>query len=440
MKFSNYNLIIWDDIGKQQILFHTLSGNCFTLDDQTAQAIRQNRIDLMPQEEIKMLKEKNIIINDDTDESRYIEYFHNLSKFDTSHLSFTILLTWACNLRCIYCYEGAGELHDIALDADDCKAILAFMKKQIICVRPRQVSFMLFGGEPLMNIKAAEQILTEMDRFCGEQELVYQTGIITNGTLLSEEIVQFLIKFHCNYIQITLDGIKGIHDKRRVSKDGSSSFDKIIHALELLKAQSDCIKPVLRINVDKDNVNAIAALLAELKRRNFTKLQLDFGIVHNGTKACFAYADRCFREEELGERLNTLWQMVRKYGFPISPRPFSKFLYCGLNREQAYTIAPNLDVYKCWEQVGDEQHKIGTIRHDGAFTENMKQLADWMSINPTKIEACKKCAYLPVCGGGCAARAYERYGTYHAPGCFQVKGVIEKEILDYLRQKKMITS
>lgn len=48
---------------------------------------------------------------------------------------------------------------------------------------------------------------------------------------------------------------------------------------------------------------------------------------------------------------------------------------------------------------------------------------------------CRECVYLPVCGGGCGSVSYNQSKTYHAPGCFKTKGVVEKQILHFVNEK-----
>lgn len=438
MKFSNYNLIIFDDQKKQNILFNTLYGECFKADENIIESIEKDDINILGEEMRNIFKDKSIIIDDEVDENYYIEYFHNKAKFNTDTLSFTILLTWACNLRCVYCYEGAGEIRNKSLNSEECQSIITYIKKQIDSTRPRNVSIMLFGGEPLMNMTAADIILSQVDQYCTENNIRLYTSIITNGVLFDEDKIKFLKRYRCRYVQITLDGVKEIHDKRRISKDGNSSFDKVISTLKMLNQRTDFIKPLIRINVDKNNIGSTEVLLQYLKDEGLNTCGIDFGIVRSGTEACAGYASSCFIEAELGKVLEKLWGLAHNAGFKIKPRPMRKFLYCGLNKENSYTIAPTLDVYKCWEQVGEEKHKVGHINKDGSFNENTYRIIDWMSINPNMVKECKECVYLPACGGGCAAQAYNQAQTYHNKGCFRVKGVLEKELIYNLREKGVI--
>lgn len=438
MKFSKYNMLVDDPFTNQTVLFNSFTGESFTIDDEKVKkALESNNIEALDSEEKAAFTEKNIIIEDNKKEDEIFKYFYDLSKYNTSHLSATILFTWACNLRCVYCYEGAGEKRSQTMSMEDCDAVSKFLIDQAKQYRVSAISICLFGGEPLLNIKGCERVLSVLDQHCKENNLILSTSIVTNGTLIDDDVIAMLKKYHCSNIQITIDGIKEIHDVRRPSKSGESSFDKIINNLKMLLVTKDFPIPLIRINVDKDNLETTRELLNYLRTEGLGKCRIDFGIVRGETEACADY-QACFTEKELGDVLESLWVIAKEEGFNLNPRPRRKFLYCGLNRQTSFTIAPTLDVYKCWEQVGDLRHKIGKIDSNGKYEENINVLADWMTINPFDNKDCSECVYLPNCGGGCAAQAYNEEGTYHASCCFNTKGVIEKELLYNLREKALL--
>ncbi len=61
-----------------------------------------------------------------------------------------------------------------------------------------------------------------------------------------------------SYIQVTLDGERKIHNKRRVFHDGSGSFDAIWQNIRL--ALEKQIEVYIRVNVDSDNLESLPAL------------------------------------------------------------------------------------------------------------------------------------------------------------------------------------
>lgn len=58
--------------------------------------------------------------------------------------------------------------------------------------------------------------------------------MISNGSLLTGDILDKLTEFQCRHIQITLDGIEETHNKRRISKNGEPTFHQIVENLLLL--------------------------------------------------------------------------------------------------------------------------------------------------------------------------------------------------------------
>lgn len=74
----------------------------------------------------------------------------------------------------------------------------------------------LFGGEPLLNFESNYLFLDEIQDYCNKNEIEFSTYIVTNGTLLKPSYLEKLKQYNCRYIQITLDGIKEIHDQRRI--------------------------------------------------------------------------------------------------------------------------------------------------------------------------------------------------------------------------------
>ena len=240
-----------------------------------------------------------------------------------------------------------------------------------------------------------------------------------------------------NKIQITLDGMPDTHNARRKYKDGKGSFEQIISALELLNNKSADIHTVIRINVDKNNLDEVSLLLEYLgsNGKGLTNCNVDFGIVRGSTQACSAYSGNCLSESIVGEVLSKLWSKAEMEGFTLYTKPFHRWIYCGLYADSQFTVTPNGELYKCWEHAGDEQHLMGNINENGNIDNIKYSYYDWMSHNPLENEECKECVYLPACGGGCGVVSYNETNSYHSKGCFKVKGVLEKQVLRYFKGK-----
>jgi uncharacterized protein len=136
----------------------------------------------------------------------------------------------------------------------------------------------------------------------------------------------------------------------------------------------------------------------------------------------------------LGDILLPLWRKTKELGFEININPSKKYLHCGLYSDSAFTIAPTGDVYKCWDFVNEEKHRVARIGEGGKVIDTTFAYFDWMTRNPYEIEDCKECVYLPACGGGCVGTSFAETKQYHAAGCYKIKGVIEKQIMERFRK------
>lgn len=429
MKYSKYNLLINDTVDDNYILFNTLTGNSFAISSAVRDSISAGNINALTHETKEKFVKYGVIIEDNTDEARFFSYFHNKSKFDTSCVSSTVLLTWACNFACIYCFEGAGMSTE-TMDRQNAEKYIKFMIKNAEVQSAKSMYVNLFGGEPLVNIGQGFYILNELKKYCDDKGIQFSCGVITNGSLLNEQMINELIQYNCNMVQITLDGTKEIHNARRPYKGGKGSFDDIIASLKLLAQKSDQIKTVIRINIDKTNLSETDALLEYLGKsgEKIHSCMVDFGIVRSSTAACSSYSGNCLVEAEIGDVLEHLWCEAAKQGFLIYAKPSRRWMYCGLYSDSQYTITPDCGVYKCWEHAGMEEHRMGRIDGNGNLVDTTYALFDWMSKNPLEDSECRECVYLPVCGGGCGVVSYNETGGYHAKGCFKVKGVFEKQV------------
>lgn len=423
MKYSRYNLIL-DNLG---VLVNTFTGEMFRLDKDVMDIVKNNELPTDKNIYDDFLK-SGIIISDEIDELKMIDYANKRSKYDSEILSLTILLTEKCNLKCTYCFQGGGELHQTVLTDESKMKIKGFIINKIEEYRPKILSLMLFGGEPLLDFNNNRDWLFEIKEICNKNEIGFVTSIITNGLLITPSMMKDLENLNCESIQITLDGPKESHDKRRVYKNGDGTFDKIIEKVKLVKDYEQLPNPVIRINIDKDNIENIESLLKYLKDNELDDCNYDFGIIKKTTAACASYQGTCFEDSELAAVIDSLWDKMKELGFKVYERPQKKFIFCGLYKEASFTISPTGYLYKCWEHVSDPKHLIGEINSEGGVEKWLYPYYDWMSHDPLKIEECRECIYLPACGGGCGSISYGNYESYHKQGCFKTKGVYEMQI------------
>ncbi len=130
-------------------------------------------------------------------------------------LHYAVHLTLRCNLRCSYCFiTGRAEMDELSTD-DWLKVIGQIHPFSVITVS---------GGEVTL-LKDFPRIL----HACRKRGKVH---LITNGTRLTDELIQTLIDEDVFMVGVSIDGLRDNHDALR---GVPGTFDKIIANLERFK-------------------------------------------------------------------------------------------------------------------------------------------------------------------------------------------------------------
>ena len=310
---------------------------------------------------------------------------------------------------------------------------------------------MLFGGEPLLNLPVAYYLAERCHALCAARGVTQKLGIITNGLLLSEEIVDRLNPLGLNGIKITLDGDRETHDRMRPLRGGQGTFDRIIDNVRKVAHKTFI---TIGGNFDESSVESYPALLEFLREQAFAD---DIGMINfkpiirapqpeaskglipltavggNGKPlggTCMTSAgagmgasSACDSCHFVDESLSFLRSETRKHGFPtidgVHMGP------CEIHRRHAHTLGPDGSIYHCPGFTGETTYSTGHI--DGRDEEWRTAAAErFERLSPRKDE-CGDCSFIPVCGGGCSVAAHTELGDMHTPSCH--KGAFETALI-----------
>lgn len=134
--------------------------------------------------------------------------------------TYTLTLTQACNLSCIYCYEHGKTSKAMSLDTG--KSIIRHAFNDADPEDSIVIDF--FGGEPFLEFELMKQLVQFAEELYQlmHGEFEYLFFATTNGTLVHGEVKEWL-KNHPNVVLgLSLDGTKEMHDINRCN-----SFDSI---------------------------------------------------------------------------------------------------------------------------------------------------------------------------------------------------------------------
>ena len=209
-----------------------------------------------------------------------------------------------------------------------------------------------FGGEPLLGMPIIESLSQQIMALCEEREIQYYAGIITNGYLLTRETAEKLKKYKVQFVQVTVDGPKKIHDARRPTINGQGTYDVIMNNLKTIRG---ILHVHLRINVDFENVDAADEVVSYLKQENM----LDYIYPYLGLVIPYnnAYEKNKCLTDELYSKYNL--QFLLRNNIPLQtsyPRPRGN--HCVSDFYNGWVIDDKGYLYKCWNDIG-EIEKIG---------------------------------------------------------------------------------
>lgn len=411
MKESVYNVYLLDKKEGKVLVYNVMHRSIVRTDDNVYSLMRNNKIDSIDDDVLEVLKNEGIVADDNVNELALLKVKFNRVKYATTTRGITVIPTHACNLACKYCYQGHGNVLSSTMSEGTIKRTIEYIKKNAKVCRKLDLNF--YGGEPLLFPDIAFRIIEELKQFADENDIQFSVSFTTNGTLLTEEILEKLKNY--NYrVQITFCGPKEIHDTIRVDKKGNGTYEKLMDVIKLLKKHDAAFH--LRVDVDQGNYDTIILLLEDLKKRGFEGLYIGF---------CPISDDICYTELERDVKrvgvvaLTRLCKIADDMGFKTNPYYIHNFIEkCSALSDNFLAIDPRGDVYKCIAASNYTEHKFGTLNESGDLVDiNYEAYCNWTLRDPLLIEECVECKFAPLCGGGCALAAHRRYGSINTPGC-----------------------
>ena len=305
-------------------------------------------------------------------------------------LKISMNLTKKCNLRCIQCFSDSGNLKDKELTTKDMYNLFDSMVENgtfFIC---------LGGGEPFTRTD-----LFDILEYGKEKQLA--VSIVTNGLLLTKEIIERLNKLDVDYLWVSFEGMKDNHEKLR----GKSTFDKTIAALKLLKEYYKG-RTALRMSINKYNIDEVDDLLKIAEK-------YDIDLVRYTPLLSFGRAvgkDLTINQDEYIRFLDNMKKIKSNKVEIVYPNmPNNKFwigtngfgCHCG---KEAVWIDEIGNYSPCIFWGND--FNIGNIKNND-YNELWEKSLEVSNIKGNEI--CEKCSNYKVCRGGCRARVLFELGN-----------------------------
>jgi heme d1 biosynthesis radical SAM protein NirJ len=361
-----------------------------------------------------------------------------------------------CNLACKHCYATSADI-DFAgeLSTAEVFAVMDDLKAFGVSV------LILSGGEPLLRPDIFE--ISQRAKDMG-----FYVGLSSNGTLINHDNIADIERVGYDYVGVSLDGMRDIHDRFR-RKQGA--FDESIRGIRLCHQAG--IKIGLRFTLTQDNATELPELLQLMRDEDIDKFYLShLNYAGRGNRNRASDLHHRMTREAMDLMFETCWQDVQagiKREFvtgnndadgvyllqwaarhlPEHVEALRRQLLRWGGNSSGVNIANIDNLGTVHPDTMWWDYSIGNVR-ERPFSDIWQDTSDPLMAGLKAAQRplegrCAICKHLAICGGNSRTRAWQLTGNPWAedPGCYlsdEEIGVVDMpdriELTPYRRQNE----
>lgn len=420
--YSCYNIVLKEDDGVVY-LYNSFSGALCKLEKDVHNNIVYNLLsDTNKCDHFDELLKQGFIKPADLDEYNKIVLNERTAVLagNRNSLTYVLVPTLACNLKCEYCFENGYRNGKIISDEKLSEVVNHILSRTNTEIKEIHISW--FGGEPLIAydkiVKFSELLIPQLQK----KQIIYHSSMISNGILLTPEKAKILSEVcKVKQIQITVDGTKEVYCARKhaTPKQFEDLFKNIYKALEYVKIS-------IRLNCDGNNYDDLKAITKQLL--DYCENNKDLSIYLAKLVDYMGCGGPQFFSQDIfdNKRIEFDKYVSELQGKHYKPR-IHKYhkSFCGLFKLNNLVVGPDGELYKCEHHVGQVDKIIGDINFGLYYNDFLMRF-----IENKPQEQCKSCKIFPICLGGCPA---QKFDLPQNKSCFYSESYIKQIVERYIK-------
>jgi uncharacterized protein len=345
--------------------------------------------------------------------------------------SLSVNVAQVCNLKCTYCAAGGDGTFGDPLKRAELEIIFEQIRG-ILHDIPEGEEFTLtfFGGEPLTAPHAIRSLARYTKLMATGRDLKLRFTVITNGTLVTEEMAELLAELGC-HVTVSLDGPPEVNDKYRKTRGGQGSTARTLAGLQHLQKVRSRLGSLTVGSVFGKHHTGVLETYRFLKPFEFDSIKFDFAAENDDAEASREYADQLSLTADEAFRTGGEVELRRIALFDTYFAALDQQRrlqnHCGAGKNY-FQIDARGRMTACQWFIGDAKEELG--RGTKIDKERLAEYAQPL----VELNNCGDCWARFLCGGGCMYANKLKSGSKHTKDqefCNRTRSTIAKAIERY---------
>ncbi|MEG0409164.1 MAG: radical SAM protein [Bacilli bacterium] len=321
-------------------------------------------------------------------------------------------ITSTCNINCKYCHNSEHAFKSDDMTSEEIMDIITEMKKRYPIKK-----ILLTGGEPLLNRNILE-IIKHITK------LGIKTDMVTNGKLLTKDLIHKLEDAGLKRMRVSIDGIDAAHNFYRIGSDANILWDLcdymkkntnlnvVIHTVcsnHNVEELNDIYQKILKLKLDRWRVFDVGYSGSAVKNIS------DLDISRYYTK--FVDKVECIVKHYIKNGIEKKLDIEINGIFKTNLLNLNQSIYCETSNEEL--LRALLDKSPCnyiSHQTTVRSNGIATLcqyfhnpievyKVERSNITTTKYFPVETKIKLNDIKHCVECKYVLVCNSGCRSKA-----------------------------------
>ncbi|GEM_PF-4909171 len=351
-----------------------------------------------------------------------------------SHVDITYLISFKCNLQCVYCYQAHDGEYEV-LGAPDAKSIATKLLNLHLDDADRFVGN-FFGGEPTLFPDFLKEIAEWMRNWGIKNGKRIALSITTNAMFAPSVLP--VIWDVADRVKVSFDGIRTVQDYHLRTRSGDSSYDRVLANIDRMTAEHP-ERVTFRLTVTGFSVPRMAETASFLCQR-YPGVPQQYEPAMDSCHAAKGVSD--FSMRSFVDSFLEAYKVGIAHNTPVGTffARLSRFnsdinRFCGVS-SMKYTILPDGTLASC-----NRVHP-STVRETPFYLGAINEITSRPRPEFRLPATCESCYARFACKGGCYALRHSlKIGRDEGFSfCDEIRRLLRQLLVLQLDQKEVVTN